>query len=255
MTTYDFHTLVEQDVQKISSFAYQDLLPEEIDIQANKSFLQYLNDFVDFQPKGNRLNDTEARLNDIRTLIVKDFPIGAVVTGSVSVAFLPNNYLYHLGLKADVYKQCNAVTELLPNKFYLLTVGSYVIDGANYIAGSIVSPLSKMVVPKDTFVRLQKSIVPCRIVSNANKTELESHYYGKTTADSPLGVIVGNQIQIDLNGFLINRVQLYYIRKPKTISFSLPNDEIDLSLNGQYKLAALTVQNIKAVTERRIQNQ
>lgn len=249
MTTLDFHINVEQEVQKISSFAYENIEPEELDIQANKSFYQFLNDFVTLQPRGNQLNDTEARLNDIRSLVIRDTPLSAITNDSVSVASLPNSYLYLVGLKADVYTECNKVTELVPNNFYLLKVGSYVIDSVTYPQGSIVKTLNKLTVPKDTFVQMTFSQRPVRIVSNADYYDLEDSHYGKSTKKSPLGSVWGNQISISTKGFLINKVYLSFVRKPKAVSIATPNEEIELPINSTYKLIALTALNIMKVTE------
>jgi hypothetical protein len=251
MTTRDLHILIEQDVQKISSFAYEDLLPEEIDIQANKSYYEFLNDFAQFQPRGNRFNDTEARMNDIRTLIVRETPLDTVRTGGVSVASLPSSYLYLVGLKAETLAECSleyAVT-VEPNKFYILKSDTITIEGDTYTKGQVVTVTVPYTAGSTKFIELTKQTIPCRIVTNEEYEELEQHHYGKSKYMSPLAVISSEGITLSTKDFFINKVYLTYIKKPNVINIASPSAELQLPINSAYKLAKLTVNNILQITE------
>lgn len=256
MTTQTFHILVEQDVQKISSFAYEDMLPEEVDIQANKSFYQLLNDFADLKRVGNRMNDTEARLNDIRTVVVRDTNISvSVVDSNVTVASLPNNYLYLVGIDLSLLYQCSRVpvTLLEPNKFYIVGSGSILINNITYNTGQLVDTSSLAAsrsIPKTGMLyRLGQKKVYGRIVTNEDVNYLQDHAFGKTSDKSPVTTVADNKIYIYTDKFFIQDAKITYIRKPNAINITSPNVVIDLPENGAYKLAALTAVNICAITE------
>lgn len=252
MTVQQLHTIVEQDVQKISSFAYEDMLPEEVDIQANKSFYQMLNDFADLKRVGNRMDDTEARLNDIRTVVVRDTNISvAVIDSSVSVASLPENYLYLVGVGMSVLYKCSKIPmTTLTAQSYIVESGSITINNTTYTAGKIINNVSTITVPKNVVIyRLGLKKVYGRIVRNEDVNFLQDHVFGKSTYKSPVTTITGNQLFIYTNDFFIKDIKITYIRKPKIINIATPTDTIDLSENGAYKLARLVVLNITEVTE------
>lgn len=253
MKVLEFQTLIEQDVQKMSSFAYEDMLPEEVDIQANKAFYIWLDSFANFQPRGNRLDDTEARLNDIRTLIVRDSPLSLASTGSVSVASFPEDYLYLVGIKMQILFECSNKKQesILPNKKYILKSDSLVYNSHTYSKGDlIIGTTTQLLGKSDVVHELSNKLSSGRIVRSEELDLLNTTFYGRTHEDSPLVGADENGIYIStLNKFFIESSKIIYIRKPREIDSSIPNDDIDLPINGCYKLAQLTVEAILRVTE------
>lgn len=251
MNVLAFHTLVEQDVQKISSFAYEDMLPEEVDVQANKAFYLWLDDFADFQPRGNRMDDTETRLNDIRTLIVRASPLSLVSNGSVTVASFPDNYLYLVGIEMKVLYQCSKIkqTRLQPNKKYIV-MSTLLYNGVTYNSGDVLTPHSTFILGKtDIVYQLSTRTSYGRIVRNEEVSQLNDTYYGKTNYKSPIVGIDEDGIFISTDNFYIDSAIIDYIRIPKVIDSNNPDDEIDLPINGCYKLAKLTTETILQITE------
>lgn len=256
MTTQNFHILVEQSVQKISSFAYEDMLPEEVDLHANKTFYQMLDDYADFKRVGNRMDDTEARLNDIRTVVVRDTNISvAVVDSNVTVASLPDNYLYLVGIDLDVLYKCSKVpvTIIEPNKFYVVGSGTITINGITYQKDQLIDTStlsSNLSVPKTCILyRLGQKKVYGRIVRNEDVNYLQDHIFGKTSDRSPVTTVAGSTIYIYTDNFFIKSGSISYIRKPSIININNPSTDIDLPENGAYKLVTATALNICAITE------
>lgn len=251
-TVSDFHILVEQDVQKISSFAYEDMLPEEVDVQANKAFYLWLDEFASFQPRGNRMDDTEARLNDIRTLVVRDSPLSLVTDGGVSVASFPDNYLYLVGIKLNVWYECSVLKQknILPNRRYVLKSETLDYNGDTYNKGDMIIGTTTSLLGKlDVVYQLSERVSVGRIVRNEDETNLSDTYYGKTHYKSPIVVVSEEGISVLTSNFFVDTAKAIYIREPINIDSSTPNTEIDLPINGYYKLAQKTVEAILKVTE------
>lgn len=260
MTVQDFHILVEQDVQKISSFAYEDMQLEEVDIQANKAFYEWLDDFAEYQPRGNRQDDTEARLNDIRTLVVRDAQLSLVSNDGVSVASLPDDYLYLVGVKVNVYFECSKIrqTQILPSKRYvaksIVVYNSVTYNSGDLIIGTTSHTLSR----SETVYELATKVSYARITRNEEVDKLNDTYYGITSYKSPIVSVNTDGLSIStLNKFFVGTGTFTYIRRPRVIDSSNPNDDIDLPINGCYKLANKTVECILRITEQsqqKIQN-
>lgn len=259
MTNYEFQIEVEQAVQKISTFAYEDLLPEEVDIQANSAFYAWLDEFASFQPRGNRLDDTEARLNDISTLVIRNTPLSLVRNGSVSVASLPDNYLYLVGAKMTTWYECSQKrqTQIVEGKVYIaksvVTYNNITYNYGDFIVGSVLYNLAKT----ETVYLLSSTTVSGRIVRNEDVDKLADTYYGKTSYRSPIISINTTGLQIEADKFFVTDAKITYIRQPLKINSSNPDVDIDLPINGAYKLVAKTVEKILKVTEQsqqKIQN-
>lgn len=256
MTTQNFHILVEQAVQKISSFAYEDMLPEEVDLQANRTFYEMLDDYADLKRVGNRMDDTEARLNDIRTVVVRDTNISVTVLDSnVTVASLPTNYLYLVGIDLNILYKCSRVpvTIIEPNKFYIVGSGTITINSITYSKDQLIDTstlLANISVPKTAILyRLGQKKVYGRVVRNEDVNYLQDHVFGKTSDRSPVTTIADNRIHIYTDGFFVQNGKITYIRKPNIIDIASPNSLIDLPENGAYKLVTGTAVNVCAITE------
>lgn len=259
MTNYEFQIEVEQAVQKISTFAYEDLLPEEVDIQANSAFYEWLDTFASFQPRGNRQDDTEARLNDISTLVIRNTPLSLVVNGSVSVASLPDNYLYLVGIRMTTWYECSQrrQSQIVDGKIYIaksvVNYNEQTYNKGDFIIGTVSYTLAKT----ELVFELSSKLVSGRIVRNEEVDKLNDTYYGKTSYRSPITSVSSTGLEIETNNFYITGVKIVYIRQPLKINSANPNVDIDLPINGAYKLVAKTVEKILKVTEQpqqKIQN-
>lgn len=252
MTVEKFHILVEQKLQKISSFSYEDLLPQEVDLQANAAFYNWLNSFADFQQRGNRMDDTEARLNDIRTLVIRDSSLSTVTEGSASVASLPENYLYLVGAKMDVLYECVKirVDSIVANTPYILKSATLTYNSSSFITGNLVEGSVSMSLSRsDILYPLTTRERYGRVIRNEEVYLLEEHFYGKSQPRSPIVYVNEDNITVSNPKFFIKNLKIVYIRKPLEIDSSTPNANIDLPENGAYKLIDKTVEWIMKATE------
>lgn len=217
------HNLIEQDVQKMGFFVYDNLEPEEIDLKINESIYAFIEAVLDItkgkQPKigledGFQVN--QVSLDSLRTIHVKAAE-RTVATDSDGFFFLvPENYLHYIKAKLTVTYLCNELNN------------------------------------KNVRVQVTKTLSPppaLRIGDTQVIDNMRRSAFHKTRKDSPLGEIADTQIYIYGDGiFTVTTAFLDYIRKPAKVSFADPV-HCDLPDSVQYMIKDIAVNKILKVIE------
>lgn len=220
MTTKDLHILINQDLQNLTSFAYQDMLPEELDIAINANINRFIELALSKERDGkphNGFQDTQKKLDDIRELQNKDVslsPITAFTDGDkVGVfAVLPLDYNHLINDRSIVNITCN-------------------IKGVPTIT---------------TKVR------PNRVIDQEVLPNVLDNFFTKTDKDSPVSNLSGNNIYVYHNpsNFIVSGIIIDYIRTPKKIDFNnFPLVVMEFPDPTCYKIAKMVVHHLSTVTE------
>ncbi len=114
MTTLQLHILIEQILQQMGNFAYDDLEREEVDVIINHSIDRLLSKV--FAPKDKRViastsksgfEDVQVKVDDFKVLKVEEVSLaGLANVGKRYTANLPNDY-YHLANDRSVVSKPN----------------------------------------------------------------------------------------------------------------------------------------------------
>lgn len=100
MTVQEMHYKVDQKLQKVGSFIYQDYEPEEIDIRLNDAMYRFIlsrmESFYNIQKKG--LEETQQRIDDLRTIIKRNVQL----TRNGDSFQLPPDYKYYVRFNAKI---------------------------------------------------------------------------------------------------------------------------------------------------------
>ena len=178
------HYSVDQGLQKVGSFVYDNFLSEEIDFFLNKMQERFIKDRMFNRSDEKRLgfSGNQKRLDDLRGIIEVDAEELADQSGTpVYVEYdIPTNYLYLLNVRAIV----TPVTCLTEDR----------VVAARVISHDIVYEMLKNPFSKST---LQSPIVT-----------MDTDYFNVFTDES----------------YLIKGVRFDYVRKPAKISLSSSQD-------------------------------
>ena len=136
MNVGEMHRAVQQGVDKINSLQADSLLPEEIDMELNKS----MNRFVNLKyGKNNKFNagfeESQKRIDDLRSLLREEY-IQANFKEQLSTKFwvdtvpFPADYMYYINSRSLIYlNNCNPITFHVEND---LDVSYFTFD-LNYL--------------------------------------------------------------------------------------------------------------------------
>jgi hypothetical protein len=109
MTPKEMHIAVEQGLQRVASYVFDDFLPEEIDLVLNKMQLRFIDDKFrkDRQSEGYEIQQGD--LDDIQRLIEKDVELPAFLNlpSNNSYSILPANYLYLINDRTKIIRDCD----------------------------------------------------------------------------------------------------------------------------------------------------
>lgn len=183
MTVLQLHILIEQMLQQMGNFAYDDLEREEVDIAINYSIDKALRKA--FSPKDKRLPMSASKdgFEDL-VLIADDYKVLKVEDYALT------------GLSSTATK----IKGALPPDYYHLINDRSVLNKPN--CDSIESPN-----------RLTDSEIVHRIVRN----ELS-----KSKAESPVSSLGDGTLSVYLNGFTVTGILIDYYKKPAVIDFNTP---------------------------------
>lgn len=193
----DMHRLIEQEIQKMGFFAYDDLESEEIDLQINNQIYEFIEAVLAVYrgqkpkigvPEGFQAD--QVSLDSLRTIHVREElrPLNSV-TGEGKRFDLPDNYLHHVKTKLTVTYSC------VENKQTVI----------------------KTVSPKPAL----------RVAESQNIDIMKASSFYKSKKESPLGEIVGNRVFIYENGFTVTEAYLDYITRPAKVVYAK-------DINGDY---------------------
>lgn len=206
MTVQELHYAVDQGLQKVGSYAYDNFLPEEIDLWLNRGQEQFIKDkaFQHADRKQIGFTGTQKRLDDLRLIIRLDYMDD--VTPQAGVEFqqfnLPLDYLYLINIRASIYSdKCKPATTASPN------------------------------------IR-----VPVRIVNNKEIYFLQQDPFARSSADSPLAILSDRDIKVFQNSenFILEGIEVDYIRTPQEINLQL-NQTSELAEHTHQEIVDLTV--------------
>jgi len=228
LTVLDMHRLVEQDLQKMGFFAYDDLETEEIDLKLNEQIYAFIEDTVAIskgKPPRLTIEDgfqaNQVSLDSLRTIHSKDAPTVLTDFSEGRKFPLPNDYLHHIKTRLEVGYVCNE-------------------NGQE---------LTKTVTPFPSL----------RVGETQHIDNMRRSAFHKSVKESPLGEIVGTDVYIYTDGnFLVNSAYLDYIRKPAKVLYakdingaydSVNSIHCDLPDSVHYMIVNMTVIKIMKVIE------
>ena len=108
LSPLDIHNLISQGLQTFGSFISRDWQPEEIDLQYNKSKVEFIDDLLD-RAKGLGYQDSQRLLDSIRELEVVNAeltPIPATGRDNVLEITLPAAYKHLIKSRSKVTYSC-----------------------------------------------------------------------------------------------------------------------------------------------------
>ena len=146
MNITEMHIAVQQGVDKIHSLQADMLLPEEIDLELNKSIYRFISQKYG---KGNKyqkgFEETQKRIDDLRTLVVEysgtatykeELRPNRIFVDSFK---LPSNYLHLVNQRSEVLIQnCQPVNYVIntDNKevaYFVLNFNDFLVNNGKYI--------------------------------------------------------------------------------------------------------------------------
>lgn len=222
------HRLIEQDVQKMGFFAYDDLEPEEIDLKINEQIYAFIEAVVDVT-KGRKpkigivegFQEDQVSLDSLRTIHLKDTSMTLADFSDGEKFDLPTNYLHHVKTKLGITYTC--------------------IEGGKSV--------TKTLVPKATL----------RLGESQNIEIMRRSSFYKTKKESPLGELVGSTVYIyEDSEFEITTAELDYIKRPAKVTYvkdgggsydPINSIQCDLPDTVLYTIVNMTVLKILKVIE------
>lgn len=106
MTVQEMHISVDQGLQKVGSFIFDNFLPDEIDHALNKMQERFIKERIFDRgiPYRQGFSETQKRLDDVQVIVVSDWSPtipGLPDTGKISVA-IPSDYLFLVNVRVLV---------------------------------------------------------------------------------------------------------------------------------------------------------
>jgi len=222
MNINEMHLAVQQGVDKINSFQADTLLPEEIDLELNKS----IGKFVNLKYGKNNIynkgfEESQKRIDDLRVLVIDTMLKFKYLEQSIN-----NTHVYYSSEFPDDYRfmlkglgnvQYNTTCTALNSKEQELLV-------------DVDSPISKK--------------VPIKFVQQDDILALLSDPFNTTTKDKPLITIEDKKLMVFTNDiFIIESVKLTYIKNPSIVSLSLGNS-CELAQHTHQEIVDMAISSI-----------
>lgn len=209
MTVQEMHYAIDQGLQKVGSFIYDNFLPEEIDFFLNKMQERFVKDrFSRFSdPKQLGLSFNQKRLDDLRAIMEVDFTDTNIPNPSAPYIRydLPIDYMFLVNLRV------------------MLTPA--------HCDDSVVNH------------------VPARVLEQDKLYEQLRNPFAKSLMTTPVASISVEDITVFQDKkFILKGVELDYIRTPEKISLSLSQD-CELAQHTHHEIVDLTVKHILEVIE------
>lgn len=188
LTILDMHRLLDQEIQSMGYLTYRGSESEEIDLQINTQIDNFVEAIVDkYKSKQARngvkegFQANQVRLDDLRTIHIKDLVRSSTPYGSDGVSFpLPDDYSHHIKTKVTWSIDCIGEDK-----------------------------------KKTTLTGLSQ----IRIAETEDIENMRVHPFYKTTKESPLAELVNNTVYVYTDGFTITEVKIDYIKKPAVVKF------------------------------------
>jgi hypothetical protein len=220
MTVQEFHYAVDQGLQKIGSYAYDNFLQEEIDYWLNRAQERFIKDraFAHSDMKQIGFAGNQKRLDDLKNIISIDYLDDALPR--VGVEFqeydLPLNYMFLINIRAVIRKdKCSPAT---------------------------------VTSPQDT--------VPVRVVNNRDVYFLQKDPFARSQIETPLAILSEQEIKVFQNNesFILEGIYVDYIRTPAQISLQL-NQTSELDDHTHQEIVDIAVKTmVEAIESPRFQS-
>lgn len=263
MTSEEMHIATQQGLQRMGSYAFGDILGEEIDLQLvrmqerfiKQRFDKSLSDPLEFQ-------QTQKRLDDLRTLIVP-----AVRGTNIAEADIDSSTDFY-----NVY-----VTTTVGNSWYLrvppslqpwtdpipdpvLNPDAYVL----YLAFLAADPEYMFLIDAWVMVKVNSDCddntairTPVRLVKREELTRTLNHPFAKSTIDSMVGTMLEDKLYVHGDGILVvTEININYIKAPRAIvygpGFIVPSTErvdSELPAHTHNEIVDMTVQHMSALIQ------
>jgi hypothetical protein len=263
MTSEEMHIATQQGLQRMGSYAFGDVLGEEIDLQlvrmqerfVKQRFDKSLSDPLEFQ-------QTQKRLDDLRTLIVP-----TVRGTSVAEADIDTNTNFY-----DVY-----VTSTVGDSWYIVlppAIQPWTLpipteldpqeDQDAYAAWVASDPEYMFLIDAWVMVKVNSDcddntavMAPVRIVKREFLPRTLKHAFAKSTIESMVGTMVDDKIYIYGDGTLdITEVNINYIKVPRAIVYgpgyiepSTERVDSELPVHTHNEIVDMTVQHMSALIQ------
>lgn len=214
MTVQELHYAVDQALQKVGSYAYDNFLPEEIDYWLNRAQERFIKDraFISGDMKGLGFAGNQKRLDDLREIITNDYTDNAAAAAGVEYQEynLPLDYEYLINIRALIHHdRCSPATLASPTK-----------------------------------------TVPVRVVANHEAYYLQQDPFARSNVDSPTAILSDNDIKVfqDNESFILEGISLDYIRTPQEIDLQL-NQTSELAEHTHHEIVDIAVKTMLEAIE------
>lgn len=214
MTVQELHYAVDQGLQKVGSYAYDNFLEDEIDYWLNRAQERFIKDraFVEADIKQLGFAGSQKRLDDLREILAINYTDDvAAQAGAESQQYdLPVDYMFLVNLRARIYRnRCK---------------------------------------PADTSGPL--FTVPVRIVNNVEVYFLQQDPFSRSQIETPLATLSQEDITVyqDNESFILEGISMDYIRTPQEIDLQL-NQTSELADHTHQEIVDIAVKNILEAIE------
>lgn len=214
MTVQELHYAVDQGLQKVGSYAYDNFLPEEVDYWLNRAQERFVKDraFTSADVKGLGFAGNQKRLDDLREIITNDYTDN--VAGAVGVEYqeydLPLDYMFLINIRALIrFNRCEPATASSPTK-----------------------------------------TVPVRLIANHEVYYIQQDPFARSNVDSATAILSDNDIKVFQNSenFILEGISLDYIRTPQQIDLQL-NQTSELAEHTHQEIVDIAVKTILEAIE------
>lgn len=256
MLPVDIHFAIDQGLQNIGSFIYQDIREIEIDLQFNRVVDKFIRSY--FDPKKQDIDNNkfpgfeeiEVTLDDLRLL--REINVQVNNGGT-----LPIDYLYLINDRSLVDNLCtNIITKSgdieLGNYYKVKGSKSVVYNGDTYVTGdSFIGINIKIFTYADSgteiLVKLQE--FENRLTKSENLHQVLRNYYDRPKYYSPISTIDKKIIKVYTTDFIVDALLIDYIRKPLLLVWDSiePYEEFPEDVIGI--LIDLTVKRLLEMTQ------
>ena len=112
MTPLEQHIQIDQDLQRIGSYVYDDFLPEEKDIILNKMQDRFIDDKIKRDPNSEGFQVDQIDLDNLRNVLVEDIelPVYVDIVKKQGFVIFPDDYRYLINDRSMVYRSCLSTT-------------------------------------------------------------------------------------------------------------------------------------------------
>ena len=214
MPVQELHYAIDQGLQKVGSYAYDNFLADEIDFWLNRAQERFIKDraFAHSDLKQLGFVANQKRLDDLRQILAIDYVDTAPASAGVEfqVYDLPVDYMYMVNIRAQIRKDaCEPAT---------------------------------LASAADT--------VPVRVVDNSEVYFLQQDPFARSQVSTPLAIL--NQLDIkvfqDNESFILEGISLDYIRVPQEIDLQL-NQTSELAEHTHQEIVDIATKNILEAIE------